>query len=404
METVTRARSVPQRTALLLWLGLSVYIVYGSTIPFRFTADTAFASNKLARVPLAPWISPETGRRVSIPDVFQNLILFVPFGGLGMLSAQAPTLRRVIWITLLAAALSMTIETLQFFTRDRIASVSDIVANTTGALIGAFLARRFAEVWSSAVTHAANSELVRRETFYPATIAALGVCMAAWQPFDASIDVSSWVGKLRTLRHDVWQIGPVRDEGVAIIRYALFAFAACAWTRRPFWSALAGAAAAFALEASQIAITSRMPGLEDAVVGTAGAIVGTLIWMSWRSVSDRGWRARFMLALLIVATIAGQILAWSTTPSAAALSAEPNDDATLTAIATTVDLFLVYFPIGFCASRIGLSWASVTARVLALTAVTLLAAGMSIGIGGSPSACAAVAGIGSLLGAWAGRR
>src|SRR6476660_3968514 len=92
IETVTSARSVAQRAALLLWLGLSVFIVYGSTVPFRFTADTALASTKLSRVPLSPWISPETGRRVSVPDVFQNLVLFLPFGALGILSARTPKL------------------------------------------------------------------------------------------------------------------------------------------------------------------------------------------------------------------------------------------------------------------------------------------------------------------------
>jgi len=394
------ASSVPQRTALLLWLGLSVFIVYGSTVPFRFTANTAFASTKLSRVSLKPWISPETGRRVSIPDVFQNLVLFVPFGAFGILSARTPTLRRVVWITLLAAAFSMTIETMQLFTRDRIASVSDIVANTAGALIGALLARQFSTDWSNVVARAADSELVRRDALYPATIAALGLCAAAWQPFDAAIDVSSWVGKVRMLRHDVWQIGPVRDEGIAIVRYALFGFAACAWTRRPVWSALAGAGAAFALEASQIAITSRMPGLEDALVGAIGAVVGTLIWMSCQSFSDRGLRARLLLALLIVSTVAGQMVAWFTTSSALVFSAQPNDNTAVTKITTTVDLFLVYFPIGFCASRTGLSRSSLVSSLLGVTAVTLFAASMSTGAAASPLFCAAVAGIAMLSGAW----
>jgi len=111
-----------------------------------------------------------------------------------------------------------------------------------------------------------------------------------------------------------------------------------------------------------------------------------------------------MLAVLIAATIATQMLAWSTTPSAFALSAESRDSAAVTTIAATVDLFLVYFPIGFCASRIGLSWAFVITGLVGLTLVTLFAASMSIGTGGSPSACAAVADLGTLVGAWAGGR
>src|SRR4029450_7200839 len=71
---------------------------------------------------------------------------------------------------------------------------------------------------------------------------------------------------------------------VAVVQYALFAVATCAWleaarSRRAIGLAAAsGVVAAFGLEASQILVSARMPGLEDAVVRAAGAITGAMLW------------------------------------------------------------------------------------------------------------------------------
>jgi hypothetical protein len=39
-------------------------------------------------VRVRPLLSPDTGRRLSIPDVVQNILLFVPFGALGFLACR----------------------------------------------------------------------------------------------------------------------------------------------------------------------------------------------------------------------------------------------------------------------------------------------------------------------------
>ena len=124
-----------------LWAIFCLFIVYGATIPFHFTSDLAAVREHLQRVSLNPFMSPATGRRVSIPDVVQNVLLFVPFGVLGMLGSRVqPAMLRVAWVTLLGAALSTFVEAVQLFTTDRVSAVSDVLTNTTGTFLAALAA------------------------------------------------------------------------------------------------------------------------------------------------------------------------------------------------------------------------------------------------------------------------
>lgn len=71
-------------------------------------------------------------------EVISNVVLFVPFSLLG--AFLWPTLRIRDWVVA-GALLSVSIELCQLlFLPQRFATVSDVVANTGGALIGALLA------------------------------------------------------------------------------------------------------------------------------------------------------------------------------------------------------------------------------------------------------------------------
>jgi glycopeptide antibiotics resistance protein len=73
-----------------------------------------------------------------ILEFASNIALFVPFSLLGLLCWPS---RRVIAWTAAGALTSTVIELVQLlFLPHRFATVSDVVANTTGALLGALLA------------------------------------------------------------------------------------------------------------------------------------------------------------------------------------------------------------------------------------------------------------------------
>jgi VanZ family protein len=86
---------------------------------------------------------------ISIPDVVRNVVFYVPFGALGVLSrvraggasagqARArPWWRDVLEMSLIAVLFSGVNEALQLYTIDRVGSLTDIVSAAIGASAGA---------------------------------------------------------------------------------------------------------------------------------------------------------------------------------------------------------------------------------------------------------------------------
>jgi glycopeptide antibiotics resistance protein len=79
--------------------------------------------------------------RSLVADVALNVAMFVPIGW-GLHRAGAPR-RRLLRAVILAAAFSLTMETVQAWLPNRYSSVVDVLANTLGATIGAWLQARY---------------------------------------------------------------------------------------------------------------------------------------------------------------------------------------------------------------------------------------------------------------------
>jgi len=112
-------------------------IVYASLQPFL---------NWMEPVPGEPYFlfAPWPPRWVRY-DVILNTVAYLPFGFfVGLIPRQGSGARRLATAVVTAALLSLAMETLQMFLPTRYASIADWIANTTGALIGGFLAVLFA--------------------------------------------------------------------------------------------------------------------------------------------------------------------------------------------------------------------------------------------------------------------
>src|SRR6266571_563416 len=115
-------------------LAYAALIVYGSLYPFTgWTSD---------RVRLFAFLVPQWSGHLSRADVVTNVLAYMP---LGLLLARwwrggGAMLGAIAIATLIAALLSFSMEFLQQFLPARIASLSDLIANTAGAVIGASLA------------------------------------------------------------------------------------------------------------------------------------------------------------------------------------------------------------------------------------------------------------------------
>lgn len=134
---MTRAARAAAVLATAAYLAVIGFITLGPTLWRTGPTDDDYDV-------LSPsiWLDPATWDHLDSREFVANILLFVPLGVL--LRASFP---RATWVgvALLGAGVSTTIEVLQMLT-PRVSDPRDIVANATGALVGALLAALVAGV------------------------------------------------------------------------------------------------------------------------------------------------------------------------------------------------------------------------------------------------------------------
>jgi glycopeptide antibiotics resistance protein len=368
------------RLPVVLWALSAAFIVYGTTIPFRFVTDRQIVLANLARLSLNPFISPDTGSRLSIPDVVGNVLLFVPFGGFGIWAVPRArsVIGRIVFLTILGAALSAGVETLQLLTIDRTSSLGDLLANTAGAFSGAViatLARTWAGIFFSAV---GASGLANNATFYPMVVSAILVCAGAWEPFDVTLDVGSLVPKIRALFHHPWPTGPLTDEGLSVLQHLLFTSALVVWLQTAGFraavvtGAIAGAVVAVALEASQLFIAARMPAVWDALVAVAGSLLGAAVGAAFPKIKRPAIWCAGVFILTAIGVTMQQLTPFTIEPAERAFQWIPflnyYEFTTSETVSHSAELLLSCFPLGFA---LGLAIERRVVRLTAIAAATL---------------------------------
>ncbi len=369
-----------------LWVLFAAFIVYGGTIPFHFLGDGGAVLQKLREVPLNPFLSPDTGRRLSIPDVVQNILLYLPFGALGFLAVRnggrgapnvgrgfspgghrnvgrafRPGVRRLVLVTFLGMALSTFVESLQLLTSDRVSSLGDVAANTAGACLGAVAAWQLRESVARGLRRLRAEGLADVDELRPLAIAALVLVVAFWQPFDATLELGTIVGKVRSLQGDLWQFTGLRDEGTSIMLSAFLATTLASYLsvlgerRAGMKAAALGAGLVCLLEASQLFIGSRMPGLWDALVGCTGVAIGAALWsVASRIIWPRLWLG-VLLALTLAAASLQMLSPFEIAPAYRTFGWFPflgyYSHTTFETLSHVIELMLLYFPLGFWLAR-----------------------------------------------------
>lgn len=134
-------KSWQQHASPLARIGLLFYlllVVYGSLYPFQGWADKG--------VPLLAWATAPRPRYITFFDIWTNIVGYMPLGGL-LLLAVHPVCRgwRAVWLALLmGASVSMSMEALQTWLPNRVASNLDWATNAAGTFLGAVLVKPYA--------------------------------------------------------------------------------------------------------------------------------------------------------------------------------------------------------------------------------------------------------------------
>jgi VanZ family protein len=117
----------------LLAAAYAALIVYGSLFPF-VVANTAGTS-------LLGFLTAPAPARYSTPDIVTNVLAYMPLGLLLALWWREKGLAASVMLaTVAGGALSFSMEFVQQFISSRVASLTDLITNTGGTLVGALLA------------------------------------------------------------------------------------------------------------------------------------------------------------------------------------------------------------------------------------------------------------------------
>jgi len=172
----------------MLWLLFTLFIFYGALIPFDFVFSEDQVINRIRNFNWVPFFDAD-GSRHSIPDVVQNILFFIRFGFLGVLSFSRNKFFAVFAVTFLGFVISLNVEILQLLTPDRITSVTDLVCNTLGSGIGAVVAFLIFGIFSLFMKSESFRKVFNNQFYFLFVFAFMVIAASSLQPFDFTLDL-----------------------------------------------------------------------------------------------------------------------------------------------------------------------------------------------------------------------
>lgn len=350
-------RAISSYGIRVLWALFTLFIFYGALIPFNFTLETDFVLSNVGKISWTPFVDSD-GSRASIPDVVQNIIFFLPFGFLGLLSFSRYKIFALFLVIFFGFVISLNIELLQLTTRDRVSSITDLICNTFGAAVGAIVALIVFGLFSGMMRFAFFQRIFNNKYYYLFAMAFFVIAASSLQPFDFTLDVGIvWSKVLGMLHAPVELTGQLTDELVVGFRYFLFGLITAYWLRSinnliwPLAGIFLSASIGVFFEFSQLIVVSRAPTAQDIVVIVAACSLGGLFALIIpRKIAPIVWALPAIIVTAIAAAV--QTLApFEFTDQHNVMNLFPflpyYGDSTFNAIANFLETLLIYFPLGF---------------------------------------------------------
>ncbi|MDI9612026.1 MAG: VanZ family protein [Acidobacteriota bacterium] len=360
----------------VLFAAYIAFVIYGTLVPFHVVDSFPALLCNVESIRWLPFWDLHRGRIASIPDMVQNILLFLPIGILGAHCfgrRPGPTLAT-------GFGLSLLVETLQLLTSNRVSSVNDLVFNTLGTLAGFLLYLRLAPAWSRLIHHPVMRDFARVPGALPLLLMMIYSWVYALEPFNFTLDVGAVWWNVRMFFGQLAHPRLVlRDEFILASQFALVGFLAAGLLHR------LGARAAYPLslllvvlwatvtEMSQLIVASRVASALTLAFSWIGAGIGVAA-RGWYALSPRPGRffagyALFVLGAFAVDSLSPFVLRESYLRPALLPFRLYQSAYFVSALSNVFHALLVFMPLGYLASRIRLN----RARGLLFWTVLLIA-------------------------------
>jgi len=356
-EAVYDTSGITSYGVKVLWMLFTVFIFYGALIPFDFTFSNEQVIQRIENFNWVPFVDAD-GSRHSIPDIVQNILFFIPFGFLGVLSFTRNKFFAVFLVTFFGFIISLNVEILQLLTRDRNTSVTDLASNTIGAGVGAVAAFILFGMFRLMMKSESFRKVFNNKFYYLFILGLMVIAASSLQPFNFTLDLSTvWSGVKDAFSQTTILSGQLTDELVVGFRFFLFTIITSLWLRSvnnslwPIAGILLSASIGVCLELAQFIVISRTPTVQDLFVVLVSCVAGGLFTLIVpKKLSPIVWVIPIVVLTLIAAAV--QTLApFEMRMEHVSMGMTPflpyYNASTFTAIANFLEVLITYIPIGF---------------------------------------------------------
>ena len=266
-----------------------LFILYGSFIPFRFSADPGFVQAQWMRFFTAPFVNGV--RRFSILDVVSNVLLFVPFGFLwvGAEIGRRPfgrLVNAVLAVWLIGFLFGLGIEAGQTYSPGRTASILDALSNGIGSAVGGAAGYLFLRGLSDGFGETLRGVIRQRPSLILLGLLMIVPLADAYYPFQITLDVSTVWDNLKQTRWLPFS-GGLHRFWMDLLVEKLLVFAAIGYlilhhlrgaglsdSKGMTWGLCM--AFAFCVEGGKLLFVGRVPNAENFIFSSTGALLGIL--------------------------------------------------------------------------------------------------------------------------------
>ncbi len=276
----------------LRWLLLlySLFILYGTFIPFEFSGEAVVVQSQLTRFVSLPFVNGV--RQFSRADLISNVLLFVPFGFLWVGSEIGKNIVNRLWkaffvVGFIGGFFGLAIEIGQLFSPGRSPSLLDAICNGSGAAIGGLFASGIFRVLRGRLGNSAVAMLSHRPSLLLLALYVAAYAVDAFYPFDVTLDVSTVWHNVKYARWIPFTAGVARYWPDLVIE-KVWLFAAIGYVARrnlessfvvnrgltAWWLCVA---ASLAIELGKLFFSGRSPNMENFMLSSVGALLGVVL-------------------------------------------------------------------------------------------------------------------------------